>query len=177
MARQQSQLDWGPVYLWEVGGGGCMCYPGLPKLLGLCFPICETGTNNPVPVYASPLLASQGCGLWAKSGLGTLGPILPPTGISSNPDPVWGPVLKKGLDTCLLRTPGGRIHCVLRYPHPTRLTMLCEMVRQPYLTPHFLFCHTLRILGPKRIDSDPRLTSNSFVSEDSSGPGCQLQVH
>lgn len=30
------------------------------------------------------------------------------------------------------------------------LTVLCEMVRQPNFTPHFLFCHTFLILQNKR---------------------------
>lgn len=33
------------------------------------------------------------------------------------------------------------------------LTVLWEMVRQPYLTPHFLFCHTFLILGQKNTNT------------------------
>lgn len=58
-------------------------------------------------------------------------------------DPGRGLILEGGLATAQdteewtgrARTPG--------------LTVLCEMVRQPYLTPHFLFCQTLRILRPE----------------------------
>lgn len=34
LARQQGQLHWGPVYLWEVGDGGCTLPSGSPKLVG-----------------------------------------------------------------------------------------------------------------------------------------------
>lgn len=37
---------------------------------------------------------------------------------------------------------------------PISLTVLWEMVRQPYFTPHFLFCHTLRILSQSRRGED-----------------------
>lgn len=44
-----------------------------------------------------------------------------------------------------------------------RLTMLCEMVRQPYFTPHFLFCQTLRILKPRRTEKQCPVAHGSHL--------------
>lgn len=80
LARQQGQLHWGPVYLWEFGERGHMCPSGSPKLAGLHFPSLLNGHNCPVPVHVFPLPAPQGCGVWAKIRLRALSPSLPPTG-------------------------------------------------------------------------------------------------
>lgn len=55
---------------------------------------------------------------------------------------------------------------------PTLPTVLWEMVRQPYFTPHFLFCHTLRILRRrKREVRIAQLQSPTSTSQTRHGRG------
>lgn len=120
---------------------------GPPKPLRPLFLNLLNGHN---PVHVSPLPTPQGCRMWAETRLGALGPIFPSTGVSSNLNPGLGVGLRgEGLTLVCSEHQEEKGHGGATTPPPPGLTMLCEMVRQPYLTPHFLFCQTLRILGPR----------------------------
>lgn len=62
------------------------------------------------------------------------------------------PASWRGDPAAARRTPAGRAQgteLAPRRPSPEALTVPWEMVRNPFFTEHFLFCHTFRILPEK----------------------------
>lgn len=69
-----------------------------------------------------------------------------------------------------LSLPGSTPDFPLRFIWGWMLTVLWEMVRQPYFTPHFLFCHTLRILRQRRRSEDSPRSPQPHPSAPTAAP-------